>query len=42
MSYDEKQYLEDHQATFDGFMRWTVYGTVGTVIVLALMALFLL
>jgi hypothetical protein len=42
MSYDEKQYLADHQDTFNGFMKLTLYGSVATIIVLALMALFLL
>ena len=42
MSYDPQQYLEEHQAMWASFMKWSVYGTVAVIIALALMAAFLL
>ena len=40
MSEDEM--LKEHRATFDGFVKLSVYSTVVIVISLALMAIFLL
>lgn len=42
MSYDPQQYLQDHQAMWGRFMKWTVFGTAAVVVALLLMAAFLL
>ena len=38
MSYDEQHYLDEHRATYTGFMKYMVYVGVGIIFVLALMA----
>ena len=42
MAYDPDQYLEEHRAYWQGFMKLTVVTTVGVVLLLVLMALFIL
>ncbi|MFP6759923.1 MAG: aa3-type cytochrome c oxidase subunit IV [Alphaproteobacteria bacterium] len=41
MSYDEQRYLDEHQATYAGFMKYMTYVGVGIIFVLALMAVLL-
>lgn len=41
MAGNDDQMLKEHQKTFDGFIKLITYSTIGIVVVLAGMALFL-
>ena len=41
MSYDKKKYYEEHVATFKNFIKLGVYTSIGVIILLILMAIFL-
>ncbi len=42
MSLDIEQYTQEHQATWETFIKLSIYGTVGVIAILVLMAIFLL
>ena len=42
MSLDIEQYTQEHQATWEIFIKLSIYGTVGVIAILVLMAIFLL
>tara|TARA_B100000686_G_scaffold353260_1_gene458164 strand:+ start:2595 stop:2723 length:129 start_codon:yes stop_codon:yes gene_type:complete len=41
MSYDKEKYYKEHVATFKNFIKLSTYTTIGVLILLILMALFL-
>ncbi len=42
MSLDIEQYTEEHKATWANFVKFSIYGTVGVVAILVLLAFFVL
>jgi len=42
MGLDIEQYTQEHQATWETFIKLSIYGTVGVIAILVLMAIFLL
>ncbi|MBJ85310.1 MAG: aa3-type cytochrome c oxidase subunit IV [Pelagibacterales bacterium] len=41
MSYDKEKYFQDHVNTWKTFVKWSVYGTIGVIAIVVLMAIFL-
>ena len=42
MGLDIEQYTQEHQATWATFIKLSIYGTLGVIAILILMAVFLL
>ena len=41
MAYDQKKYYEDHLNTWKNFVKFSIYGTIGIIALVTLMAIFL-
>ncbi len=41
MSYDKEKYFQEHVNTWKTFVKLSAYGTVGVIILVVLMAIFL-
>ena len=41
MAYNEKKYYEDHVKTWKSFVKFSIYGCVGVIALVVLMAIFL-
>jgi hypothetical protein len=41
MAYNQKKYYEDHLKTWKNFVKFSIYGTIGVIALVGLMAIFL-
>jgi hypothetical protein len=41
MAYNQKKYYEDHLKTWKSFVKFSIYGTIGIIALVVLMAIFL-